>query len=198
MGKIWLLGVLLLAGGCGVESAAGPGGAPPTVVTPGSEHYGRPNTPTPPTVAPTPTPIPPKVCPPNGAAITVGPVEAALGHRAVVLTLTNCRAKALTVNGYPAVEVLDIKYNKVNLTIAHDSSYMARDPGPKQLRLAKGESAVAVVAWSNTVTSGDPADGDFLSVARSKEDKQVVVPIWTDLGTTGKLELTAWATKLLT
>jgi hypothetical protein len=74
---------------------------------------------------------------------------------------------------------------------------MARDPGSSRILLDKGESVLAVVAWSNTATSGDKADGNFLSVARSKGDEPVVLPVWTDLGTTGKLELTAWATKLL-
>jgi hypothetical protein len=187
MRTIWVLAVVLLVGGCGTEVAS-QGAPPPATPVPTGEATG----------GPIPTP-PPKVCPASGAQVSVGPVEAALGHRAVVLTVTNCRATALTLNGYPAVVVLDYWRKPLGTTVAHDSSYMAMDPGPQRLRLGKGQTAVSVVAWSNTVADGsDPQAGQFLKVAASKGDAQAVWPVMTDLGTTGKLEVTAWARKLKT
>ncbi|MGW5191209.1 DUF4232 domain-containing protein [Kribbella sp. NPDC004138] len=141
---------------------------------------------------PTPTP-PPPTCPPSGASITVGPVEPALGHRAVVLKLTNCRAAPLTLNGYPEVTVLNGRRRTMNVTITHGMSYMARDPGPTQIRLRKGESALAAVSWSNTVeVAEDKASGTYLAIARRAGDRPTVWPVDTDLGTTAKLTLTAW------
>lgn len=128
--------------------------------------------------------------------ITVGEVEAALGHRAVVLKLTNCRARTLTLDGYPEVAVLDAKRNKMKISVAHDSSYMATDPGPARIRLGKGESALAAVSWSNTVeVYGGAVTDTYLSVARGKGDTPIVWPVVTDIGTTGKVELTAWLLK---
>ncbi|GAB3817815.1 hypothetical protein GCM10028799_22790 [Kribbella italica] len=178
---------VVLLGGCGTEVAS-QGAPPPATPVPTGKASG----------GPIPTP-PPKVCPASGAQVTVGPVEAALGHRAVVLKVTNCRARTLTLNGYPAVAVLDYGRKPLGITVAHDSSYMAIDPGPARLRLAKGQTALSVVAWSNTVADGpDPETGQFLKVAASKGDAQAVWPVVTDLGTTGKLEVTAWARKLKT
>jgi len=67
-------------------------------------------------------------------------------------------------------------------------------PDPK--RLAKGESVLAAVSWSNTVEmGGDNETGTYLSVARGKGDKEVVWPVVTDIGTTAKVSLTAWCLK---
>lgn len=180
-----MLLIVVLVAGCGTEVASR-GAPPPATPVPTGEATG----------GPIPTP-PPKVCPASGAQVTVGPVEAALGHRAVVLTVTNCRPATLTLDGYPEVAVLDYWRKPLGTTVAHDSSYMAIDPGPKPVRLRKGQTALAVVAWSNTVADGaDPQTGQFLKVAARTGESQAVWPVVTDLGTTGKLELTAWAREL--
>ncbi len=81
----------------------------------------------------------------------------------------------------------------MNVTIAHGTSYMARDPGPTQIRLHKGESALAAVAWSSTVeVAEDKASGTYLAVARRRGERPVIWPVDTDLGTTAKVSLTAW------
>ncbi|TDX03090.1 uncharacterized protein DUF4232 [Kribbella sp. VKM Ac-2566] len=153
------------------------------------------STPTPTVGRRTPTP-PPPTCPASGAMITVGPVEPALGHRAVVLKLTNCRTAPITVNGYPDVAVLNARRRTMNVTIEHGTSYMARDPGPTRIRLRKGESALAAVSWSSTVeVAEDKASGTYLAVARHRDERPVTWPVDTDLGTTAKVTLTAWCLK---
>ena len=185
-GWVGLVGGLVLLAGCGTEAAGSePGGGP---TSPSSRTSA-------PTVAPTPTP-PPPTCPASGARITVGPVEPALGHRAVVVKLTNCRTAPITVNGYPDVAVLNARRRTMNVTVAHGTSYMARDPGPTKIRLDKGESALAAVSWSNTVeVAEDKASGTYLAVARHRGERPVVWPVDTDLGTTAKITLTAWCLK---
>lgn len=181
---VGLVAVLALASGCGTVSASEAGSEPKPYKTAEGP-------------SPTPTPTkPPKTCPPSGASITAGPVEPALGHRAMVVTLTNCRAKTLTLNGYPEIAVLDGKRAKLKVSVVHGSSYMATDPGPRKIQLRKGESALAAVSWSNTVEAGlDKGEGSFLSVARGKGDTPVIWPEWLDLGTTAKVQLTAWCLK---
>jgi hypothetical protein len=189
--RLWavLAGALLLVSGCGTESAAG--GIPERTPTP-TEHAVPAPTPTP---RPTSTP-PPRTCPASGASISVGEVDAALGHRAVVITLTNCRSDVLTVNGYPEVTILDANRRPMKVTVTHGTSYMAIDPGPARLRLRKGESALAAVSWSNTVEIGEAkAAGTYLSIAKDARDKPVVWPVVTDIGTTAKITLTAWCLK---
>jgi hypothetical protein len=182
--RLWvgLAGALLLASGCGTESAVG--GIPERTPTPAG-HVA-------PTPRRTPTP-PPRTCPTSGASISVGEVDAALGHRAVVIKLTNCRSGVITAHGYPEVAVLDTSRRTMKVTVTHGTSYMAIDPGPAKLRLRKGESALAAVSWSNTVEAGeDEAEGTYLSIARGARDKPVVWPVVTDIGTTAKITLTAW------
>jgi uncharacterized protein DUF4232 len=179
----WLVAVLLLVGGCGTEVAtdAAPRRTPdadPTVATP----------------TPKPT-LPPAKCPPSGGAITVGPVDPALGHRAVTVKLTNCGSKTLVVEGYPEVAVLNARREKFKLTVAHGSSYMATDPGPTRIRLARGKSVLASVAWSNTVTYGDNQSGAYFAISWRKGVPPVIWPEYVDIGTTGKITLTAWNPK---
>ncbi|MFD7157987.1 DUF4232 domain-containing protein [Kribbella sp. NPDC059898] len=182
LGRVGLSGVLLLAG-CGTESPTGaaPASHPPEVRR---------------TASPTPTP-PPPVCPASGAMITVGPVDAALGHRAVAVKLTNCRKAPITLDGYPTVGVLNGRRQPMTVTVAHGTSYMAIDPGPARIRLDTGETALAAVAWSNTVeVAEDKASGSYLAVAPRRGERQVVWPVDTDLGTTARITLTAWCRKL--
>lgn len=191
-----LLAGLLVLAGCGTESAATVTTDSRPTSTPSPR---RPLGPTPfTTVGPTPTPTPPRpTCPPSGASISVGPVEAALGHRAVVIKLTNCRSTPITVNGYPDVAVLNAKRRTMNMTITHGNSYLAIDPGPAKLPLRKGETALAVVSWSSTVGAGkDNEAGTYLAVTGAATDHPIVWPVDTDLGTTAKLTQTAWCRKL--
>ena len=151
--RVGLLAGLLLLTACGTQSAAVTTDRPSlTQLTP------RPLGPTPfTTVHPDPTPAPPRpTCLAFGASITVGLVDAALGHRAVVVKLTNCRSTPITVNGYPDVAVLDADRRAMNLTITRGTSYMAIDPGPKKLILGKGETALAGRSWDLEFGRGTP------------------------------------------
>ncbi|MGW7682818.1 DUF4232 domain-containing protein [Kribbella sp. NPDC054772] len=175
-----LLGALLLLSGCGTDPAAT--SEPP----PGPRLA--------PTIAPTPSPTPPPPpCPASGPAIAVGPVEAALGHRAVVLKLTNCRSTPITLDGYPELAVLDARHRTMNVKVTRGSSYMAIDSGATRIVLHKGQTALAAVSWSNTVeVAEDKVSGAYLAITARADDRPVVRPVDTDLGTTGKVTLTAW------
>ncbi|GAA4553655.1 DUF4232 domain-containing protein [Amycolatopsis samaneae] len=124
-------------------------------------------------------------------------VEAALGHRAVVLTLTNHGEVTRTITGYPEVRVLDGNGRALDVLVKRDSSYMARDPGPKPVTLAPGGHLLAVVSWSNTVTDGDPSTGAAIAVAVAPGEPPRTLPVRTDLGTTGEVTVNAWAAELL-
>ncbi|MFI5693243.1 DUF4232 domain-containing protein [Kribbella sp. NPDC051586] len=189
--RVGLLAGLLLLTACGTESAAVTNHSRPSI----TEITPRPLGPTPfTTVHPDPTPAPPRpTCSAAGVSISVGPVDAALGHRAVVVKLTNCRSTPISVDGYPDIAVLSADRRAMNVTITRGTSYMAIDPGPAKLLLRKGESALAAISWSNTVEAGaDKASGTYVAVARTKGEHPTVWPVDTDLGTTAKLSLTAW------
>nr|WP_238351453.1 DUF4232 domain-containing protein [Kribbella shirazensis] len=182
---------LALLGGHGTETGATGTAALPT---PPPAPLPTPTPPRLPTPTPRLTPAPPSAtCPPSGASITV---EATLRHRAVVVKVTNCRTRPLTVDGYPKVAVVNARRRTMNVTVTRGTSYLAINPGPTKIRLARGESALAAVSWSNTVeVAEDKASGTYLTVAPRPGDqpviRPVVRPVDTDLGTTAKLTLTA-------
>ena len=149
-----------------------------------------------PEVAPeSPEPVTP-ACSPLGLVVTAGPVDAGLGHRAVVVTVTNCGDAPREVTGYAGVEVLDPAGKTMPFTVAHESTYMVIDPGPAPLVLQPGESAVTGVSWSATVTAGGLTEGQALRVGPVPGDPGQVLTTWVDAGTTGEIAVAAWAREL--
>ncbi len=145
---------------------------------------------------PEPGTVEPAGCLETGVTVKSGPVEAALGHRAIVVTLTNCGTAPRTLTGYPEVRLLDKEKRPMAVEVDHGTSYMAIDPGAAPQTVQPGGTLVSVVAWSNTVTVGSPEAGAYVTVAAAKGDPEQRITVDTDLGTTGKLTLTAWNPEL--
>ncbi|MFB4305432.1 DUF4232 domain-containing protein [Actinomadura sp. GTD37] len=176
--------VLAGVGGCGTETA--PAAVP-------SEPYPvLPTSPAPP--APRPSPAPP-ACTPEGISVGMGTPDAAMGLRAVTITLRNCGDRPYRLNGYPALRVLAEDRQPFDVQIVRGSRQI-KDDGPKPLTIRPGGSAVFGIVWRNLVT--DPTTtavaGRYLEVRPAPGRPVVIVeadgPI--DLGNTGRLEETAW------
>ncbi|WP_240496636.1 DUF4232 domain-containing protein [Streptomyces torulosus] len=150
-----------------------------------------------PTEAPSADPT--DACPSSGARMLPGLVEAAMGLRAMTVTLTNCGTEPYTVNGYPSVQVLDEDREPVDVRVLRGPGEITTgvpDPGPHEVTLKPGESATTSLVWRNTVTEADvPAvNAPYLRVATAKgRPAQVLAPDGgIDLGTTGRLGTGAW------
>ena len=146
-----------------------------------------------PTTTPSPTYGPPQ---PTGLSLSVGQVEAGLGHRASVLTLTNLDTAPRKVTGYPDLKILAGDGAPLDVHVEHGTSYFARDLGPQDLTLQPGEKVVAVLAWSATVTSGDKRAGAAISVVPVPGEPEQKQPLDTDLGTTDSVTVSSWATEI--
>jgi uncharacterized protein DUF4232 len=146
-----------------------------------------------PTTTPSPTYAPP---PPAGLSLSVGQVEAGLGHRASVLTLTNRDTAPRKVTGYPDLKILAGDGTPLDVHVEHGTSYFARDLGPQNVTLQPGEKVVAVLAWSATVTSGDKRTGAAISVVPVPGEPAQKQPLDTDLGTTDTVTVSSWATEI--
>src|SRR3954470_23872419 len=84
------------------------------------------STPPPPAPTPTPTPSPTYAPPPStGLSLSVGQVEAGLGHRASVLTLTNRDSVPRKVTGYPDLKILAGDGSPLEVKVEHGTSYFA-------------------------------------------------------------------------
>ncbi len=187
------LGALLAAVGllsaCGLASpkSAGPPPAVPTL------HPADVPFPDAPSSAP-----PPLDCPKSGLIAQAGPADAAMGLRVLTLELTNCGKEGRVVNGYPDIRILDRDRKPVEVELERGAkSILAQenfDAGPVPVTLLPGQKAVAALAWRNTVDmTGAPVNGAYVSVAPVPGSARQNVPETIDLGTTGKLGLSAWA-----
>ncbi|UUU26003.1 DUF4232 domain-containing protein [Streptomyces sp. DSM 40750] len=143
---------------------------------------------------------PTAACPSSGVRMLPDLVEAAMGLRAMGVTLTNCGTKPYTVNGYPFLQVLDEggePYDDVRvLQGPQDITSGVPDPGPHKVTLRPGESARTSLVWRNTVTEADvPAvNAPYLRIAPlAGRPAEVLTPEGgIDLGNTGRLGATAW------
>ncbi|MCT9006228.1 DUF4232 domain-containing protein [Streptomyces rhizosphaerihabitans] len=133
-------------------------------------------------------------CPPSGLRLDTGLVDAAMGLRAVTLTLTDCGKRPYKVNGYPAIaQVLDEEgapITGVHSVLGTDKVPMApADPGPEPFTLNPGDSAHAALYWRMAAQHGV-----YLRVAPQKGQDAVTLrlPDYLDIGPENTLGTTAW------
>jgi hypothetical protein len=190
-----LAGTVLLAGCALVDDARREFGSAETGPAP------RPavSTGTPAAAQPTASPSESGGCPSSGVLVRTGPVDAAMGLRAMRIELVNCGTVPVTVNGYPGVRLLDEDRAPLPVTVLQGSSAVASidsfDTPPAPVTAAPGESLVAGLVWRNTVDSvAGPVNGTYLEIVPVPgQPPQTVRPEGpVDVGTTGRMGVTAW------
>ncbi|UWP86281.1 DUF4232 domain-containing protein [Dactylosporangium fulvum] len=185
----WLTVTALLLAGCGT--------------TPATPEAARPDV-TYATSAPTPTPSPstPLVAGPRclapGVELSVGEVDAAMGLRAVGITVRNCGTGTYGVNGYPVVDVLDADGKVLDVTVLDGTEHVSRIERyagpPKPIDVAPGGKVVAVLVWRNITTdAATVAKGAYLSVAPAGGQPRHTLALAVDPGNTGKLAVSPWS-----
>ncbi|WNF26379.1 DUF4232 domain-containing protein [Streptomyces sp. C11-1] len=176
-------------------SASRPGGVHaetlPPAPAPGADAPGR-GAP-----AEAPTSAPPGKCPASGVVVDMGPVETAMMHRAVVLTLTNCGRKPYAVDGYPWVQALGEDGRPLPVKVNEDGSHFGSDPGPRKLLLDPGLTVKSILAWVSTPEGGDLIEGDALAISAAPGLPVRVFPLeGHDIRLMDELNTTAWRTEL--
>ncbi|MFG3495782.1 DUF4232 domain-containing protein [Streptomyces sp. NPDC047928] len=192
-GRVWVAGVLLslTAVGCG-----GTGTGTGTGAAAGSGGTGAP---APPVASPSAAPpAASSACPPSGVRVATGPVEAAMGLRAMGVTLTNCGTRPFEVSGYPDVAVLDEEREKLDVSVRLGTNSVDGTARRSTFTLRPGERARASLLWRNTVTRADivATSGAYLTVVPAPgAAAQTVAPSDgpLDLGNTDAVEVTPWA-----
>ncbi|MET9253729.1 DUF4232 domain-containing protein [Streptomyces sp. NPDC003717] len=142
-------------------------------------------------------PAPAGTCPRSGLRVTADDGDAAMGLRVVGLHLENCGSEPYSLEGYPALRLLDedrapvegvaIRHGKTGETESHEA-----DQPPRPVTLAPGESAVAGLTWRNTTGFGEPVNVPYVQVRAVPGADPVMVAPHLDLGTTGKLVVSPW------
>ncbi|MFF7211043.1 DUF4232 domain-containing protein [Streptomyces sp. NPDC008238] len=136
-------------------------------------------------------------CPSSGLRLTADDGNAAMGLRVVGLRLENCSSRVRRVEGYPLVRLLDEERRPVRgVEVSRGSGGVALLPGfddaPRPVTLAPGRSATAALMWRNTVTDGTPVNAPYARVRATPGVAPVTLTPEFDLGTTGKLGVSAW------
>ncbi|MFD0022068.1 DUF4232 domain-containing protein [Streptomyces sp. NPDC058382] len=201
--------VLILAGTLGLTGCAGflvpagegEAGPAPSRTAAGDAHVTKPS---PPAVATGPVARPPgrqtpapsaTGCPASGLVVDMGPVEAALGHRAVGLTLTNCGAEPARVDGYPSVQAVDENGDALPVKVNPGSSYFGQDKGPEEVMLAPGKTMKSLLVWVSTPTGGDLIEGDALEIAPAPGLEARSFPLeGSDVRLLDEFNMTGWRT----
>jgi hypothetical protein len=189
----WLTIVAVTAlAGCGTTPAHPPV-ARPDVSIPAASPVASPAAST---LVPTPSPT----CLTSGVIMSVGEVDAAMGLRAVGVTLRNCGTTVYRLNGYPDITVLDADQKVLDVKVLDGTSNVAiieRYDGvqPKRVDVRPGGTAFVVLVWRNLTTDAEKvAKGAYLTVTPSPGGPSQTLPLLTDPGNTGKMGVSPWLT----
>ncbi|WP_244315538.1 DUF4232 domain-containing protein [Streptomyces albidochromogenes] len=137
----------------------------------------------------------PAGCSSGAPEVSMGEVQAALGHRAVGLTLTNCGKDPYQVYGYPSVQALGTDGEVLDVWVKRGSSYMGADEGPTSVVLAPGESVRSLLSWTSNPRTGRLQQASALDIAPAAGEKARRFPLeGSDVRTVDELTLTAWHT----
>ncbi|MFJ4836621.1 DUF4232 domain-containing protein [Streptomyces sp. NPDC088746] len=125
----------------------------------------------------------------------MGPVQTALFHRAVILTLTNCGKLPYRVHGYPAVRALGDEGERIPVPVNAGGSMSGNDEGPQEGVLKPGASVTSTLSWVSTKEGGDLIEGDALEIAAAPDAGARVFPLeGHDIRLMDELNTTAWRT----
>ena len=142
--------------------------------------------------APTPAPSA-DGCPASGVVVDMGPVQTAMFHRSVTLTLTNCGTQPYRVYGYPSVRALGDEGERIPVPVNAGGSMSGNDEGPEEVMLKPGASVRSTLAWVSTKEGGDLIEGDALEIAAAPDTGARVFPLeGHDIRLMDELNTTAW------
>lgn len=96
----------------------------------------------------------PAWCTPEKAMLLKGEPDAATGHRALPIRLTNFSDEPCVIEGYPDVAFGDQNQHLLAVTIEQGGSFMAQDPGPQRIEVPAGGYAVTVLGWDAASPNG--------------------------------------------
>ncbi|MEV3875123.1 DUF4232 domain-containing protein [Streptomyces sp. NPDC049906] len=141
---------------------------------------------------------PPGACPPSGVRVTADQGDTAMGLRVVGITLTNCGTRPYALDGHPGLTPLDEDHRPLHevqvLPGGGDIAEVAGfDAPPRPVTLAPGESATTGLMWRNTHTgTGGATAAPYVRLLPKPGGRPVTLVPELDLGTTGKLGVSAW------
>lgn len=86
-------------------------------------------------------------CRPDDLHLEITGSDGATGHRALTVGAVNVGSKPCVIQGYPKIAFHTLDEAEIDVSVTHDGSFMADDPGPSRHVVPVGARAVAVVGW---------------------------------------------------
>ncbi|MEU6820280.1 DUF4232 domain-containing protein [Streptomyces atriruber] len=137
-------------------------------------------------------------CPKSGVTMSPGMVTAAMGLRAMSVTMTNCGDTARDVKGYPDIRVRGLDRELFDVTVLKGTEPVTTmdDPGSHRVVLRPGESAYTSLVWRYSAVDASTRRGSgvYVEIGAAKgAPRQTIEPDGgLDIGETGMLGTTAW------
>jgi len=127
-------------------------------------------------------------CPPSGTRLYADPdPDAAMGLRDLGIHLENCGKHPVHLTGYPHLQLLDEDHKPVP-----EVKLLQAGGPPHPFDLKPGERASAHLVWRNTTESDAALNLPYARLRANPSAAPVMITPEFDLGTTGKLTITAW------
>lgn len=140
---------------------------------------------------PTPAPQPADACTAADVQVTADRGDAATGHRALGIHLTNTSGSACVLDGYADAVFDDAEGDAMDVLVTRGGSFMTQDPGARRVPLRPGASAVAELGWNAQSAAGEQRAGTlFVSVFPGAARQPI--PVDLDIKDGGAVALTAW------
>lgn len=130
-------------------------------------------------------------CDGKAVEITWSQPEAATGHRAMGITLTNAGSAPCVLESYPDIAFDNVDGWAMDVFVVHGGSFMTDDPGVKPMTVNPGQSAQAVMGWDAMAAAGDTRVGTMLVAPYAgtlRQDSEVDL----DIIDGGTVSVTAW------
>jgi hypothetical protein len=130
-------------------------------------------------------------CSGGDTAFVLGGGDAATGHRAQELRITNTGDADCLLARYPDVAFDDEGGSAMSVLVFRGGTFMTDDPGLEPLTLPPGGSARALLGWNAMAAAGDVQAGAVL-VAPYAGTGREKLPLVLDIVNGGAVAVTAW------
>ncbi|MEV7649402.1 DUF4232 domain-containing protein [Arthrobacter sp. NPDC089319] len=138
-----------------------------------------------------PTPEGEPWCTGGDTAVVLGGGDAATGHRAQELRISNTGEAACLLARYPDIAFDDEGGSAMSVLVFRGGTFMTDDPGLEPVMLQPGASARAVLGWNAMATAGDTPAGAVLVAPYAGTDREKL-PVALDIVNGGAVAVTAW------
>lgn len=103
-------------------------------------------------------------CVPQHLSAGLHGLQAGLGNRGLILTLTNTGTTSCSLNGYPGLGLENASHHVLRSHTTWGSTYFDRDPGRSVIVLSPGETASADVAYAAGAGTSADSVATYLEV----------------------------------